>query len=1558
MNGFGSLTQPRTWSLGLAVVLVAVLLGHGVTEEVPVGSLEGNVIMERNGRGLPKANIVLKAVDEETPDGRQRPRVMTTDEDGRFRVRNLRAGTYWMEVSGKAHRLERTLITVAEGPPTVLELEAKANEPHLTLYASQRVFTPNEQPKVEVHGFVEAPELQIDIYRLRIDGVASEGGLSHVAYSFAEQSNLLKLDALAESKFTLSHAISQRDGEGTFIEKLELPPLEQGLYWVDCRVGGLRRGTYLNVTRIAMVAKMSGDDLLCYVIDIESGQPVVDAELRVSKQGALESGIRTDSRGIARVTVGEQRDSRLVAVASRGPSSAMVSFWHGDDKGDGKGRIYMVTDRPIYRPGDDVQFKGICRRLDGSDYSLPPSGDAEIEIRDDDNTLIQKMTVPMSGKGTFHGSFPTSREAGPGSYQIHARAAGVQVRHGVTLAAYRKPEFTVAVRSVRPQFVLGEKARVEIACQYYFGGPVAGAQVSAYVFRLPDYRWWGGFGDEEDYEEYADYEDSWTGEMVERVEAVTNAEGIAVVEFPTERSKNAFAESDYIYTVDAWVSEEDSYFEGRGKVKVVRGEFDLRVAPDRFLVNRGEPIDVTVTAISHDGQRPVAGQDVEVQSGSEQWVGNEAVFRPKQTFKVRTDAEGQARVSLPPSDSYVVIRAIAEDSRRRSIVSQASAYVIGGSGREGGRSFLTMALDRTDYGIGDEARLLVQTDRPGGHALLTIEADQIYETRVVPLKENETYIPVTIRREFAPNAYVTVAYVKDKRYREASRRIKVDLGIKRMRVEVEPDRTEARPGESVRYRITTRDHAGQPVPAELSLAVVDESVFAIREDRGDIVSGFYPKRWNNVSTDFSFPELYLDGGDKGGDVPTRRDFRDTALWLPTVQTDVLGRAEVEVVLPDNLTSWRTTVVGATDRTEVGQARTSVRASKPLMVRLLTPSYLVGRDEVEVAAVLTNRSGRDQNVNFELRAEGVGLQGRPRQTVRIAKDGSTTLRWKLRPSVGGTAILTARAIGLGDAADAVERRIDILPHGRLVVESDAGEIDGISAAEFQVRPSADPNFGGLKIVLSPSVASAMVQSLDDLIGFPYGCVEQTMSRFLPTVLVSQAVREAGLPTPAQAAEVPLMVADGFARLRAMQHWNGGWGWWDGELEVDPTMSALVLDGLYRAERAGFAPSRHMVDRGLEWAVERVNSTDAMPPRPVAYLAYVLALHGKRDASAKALQRLGDGPLGTSTLAFEALARHRLGAGHEALRDRALDRLVAKAIGSGKAAHWPKQTDEAWGNEPTAIALHALLETRPDHPLVPKAMAHLMRSRQGSMWGSTRATSYVLLALTDYLRRHPPAEAGEAVELWVNGALESTLRLGRAADPSLTVEIPMGRLRNGTNRVEFRGPGSGSVYYSAELRQSVVSDQLARLVNGSGLNVGREYRLMAPRRMEDGTIRFRPSPQPVQSVRSGQVVQCEIVVETKERREFLMIEDPVPSNLQVMASSDSIVHDWNSIWSRMIVRDDRVAFFVRELPAGRHVFRYTMRAENPGVASALPGVVYNMYEPEVRGSGSATRIEVRP
>ncbi|MHB8635690.1 MAG: MG2 domain-containing protein [Fimbriimonadaceae bacterium] len=1556
--------------LALAVVLSCIYMAYGITQEPPVGVVEGTVSMQESGKPLAQAMIYLQPqpYNDAVPG-----RSVITDSAGHFRMKAVAVGSYLVTASTTAHTLKPLRIQVDDGKRVSLALSLAPNAPFLDVQASQHVFTAKDTPGIHIHGFVKQSEITVTVTRLDVNRIAEAGGLNATFEPLNGKERQQGPDHFGGLVRTISKSV-KKDVEGVFYQRMAMPELGEGIYWVECTAGPLHSGTYFNITHVALISEYAGTTLLAYTVDILSGKPLAGVPIFTGSPNGLQPVGVSDASGLIDVTLTANQKSVIVAKVG---NALAVCERQMEDMRERRGpdTVFLYTDRSIYRPGDAIQFKGIVRErslialtphgVQDVDYSLPKPEPVTATLSDARGNKLATVKLPMGPHGTFHGMFTTSKEVAPGDFTIDASSDAGQGSLDVPVAEYRKPDYTITVLADKPYYILGDTAQATVSCQYYYGGPVVGAKVQVSVFRSED--WQGEYGgdDSGDSSPGSQSGDFVGGDYEQEISAVTDATGRAVISFPT-RGNNDPSEvsSDYIYTMQASVADEgDKYFTGSGAVSVVRGNLRLTLDSDRDVAAPGDTVQLTAKVTSQpNAGEAVAGRAVEVVVGTEEWTGTSEVFHALNTIKAMTDGTGIAQLSVPVGDvGSLALRGMTMDSAGHRIRSEADVYVSGDHEFQTFGPFtITATLDRKKYAVGDTAKLLVQTSKPGGSALVTVEADSIISRMVVPLTQKATLVTLPVNVAMTPNAYIAVAYIRAKTYMEASKDLVVSRVDRDLKVVVTPDRPTAKPGETVTFDVATFDPKGHPVSTDASLGVVDEAIYAIRKDTTDIRSGFYPRRNNEVMTSYSFPEIYLDGGDKGsGKVPIRSRFLDTAAWTPNIQTGADGHGKVRVTLPDNLTRWRATAVACTDDGLVGMSANDVTARKDLMVTINSPSYLVSGDRQQAAITVTNDTGHDADVALSLTASGIQVDSPPPASIHVTARKPETVRVSLIAAETGTAELTAVARLADGEGDAVKMPVRIAPHGMSDVVSRSGDTDATASLTFTRQADVDVRSGGLRLTLSPSVAAGLLKPMGALVDFPYGCVEQTMSRFLPSVLVTKAFRQAGLPLPKLSAQLPEITSDSFTRLARLQHVDGGWGWWEYD-ESSPFMTALVLDGLKRGSDAGYpTPKSIALRKALDWAEKwlRIDPKLRDDRHDTLYLAYVLARYGRTVAAKKALAENQIGKLAGSELAYAALTAGTLGQKPDAY----LARLRQTASFHSAGVSWKGNNAFEWGEESTAVVLVAFATLAPNDPLVPTIVRGLMARRRDDEWYSTRDTAYVLTGISKYLEHSHEAASSEKVDIVVNGKVVRTVALDpkRAEDSDVTVDLPIEVLPVGTLTVQLRrhGASGGRVYYCGVLTQMVTAPSFEASSSDPGFTVSRKFYVLEPKQLSDGSLKLLPSSTPVNRVPSGSIVQCVVTIASSRPRNFIQVECPTPSNCHVTEREDPLEgEDWAWWWCSTVIRDDKIAFFARTLPAGVKNIRYTMRAESPGDGSALPIVAVNMYDPTERASSADADLEV--
>lgn len=259
------------------------------------------------------------------------------------------------------------------------------------------------------------------------------------------------------------------------------------------------------------------------------------------------------------------------------------------------------------------------------------------------------------------------------------------------------------------------------------------------------------------------------------------------------------------------------------------------------------------------------------------------------------------------------------------------------------------------------------------------------------------------------------------------------------------------------------------------------------------------------------------GGDNSPAVQVRSDFRSTVFWQPNVVTDRQGTATVSVTFPDSLTEWQATARAVTKQNRIGQGKGQAVTRKPLIARLQAPRFFVVGDEVILSGVINNNTADEMTVQADLEAEGLVIRGQEVQGitlkgsnlgVRIPAHGEKRINWSANATRPGTARIKLIAKSKNHA-DAMEKLYPVEEHGieKFLVRS--GKLRGEEANVSIHLPDRKAGTTRMQVQVTPSIAVTMLSALPYLIRYPYGCTEQTLSRFLPAVMVAKTIKDLGL-----------------------------------------------------------------------------------------------------------------------------------------------------------------------------------------------------------------------------------------------------------------------------------------------------------------------------------------------------------------------------------------------------------------------------------------------------------------
>lgn len=680
-------------------------------------------------------------------------------------------------------------------------------------------------------------------------------------------------------------------------------PLAQGHYFLAATREDSSRPLkrVFSVVDTAIVTKLAFDELLVWALDYDTGEPLDATSVRAGPIDDDSPGpyqhAATDADGLARLSTSGQsgrsywswyRD-QLVRIDEGGRMGVASTAW---DFGSGPWDLevptspfrpgpvgHLYTERPIYRPGETVFYKGVVRLDDDAAYSVPgASATFSVRIRDAAYDDMLTTEVELNDLGTFSGALILPTDTPTGTYWIWIRDENE--RHittaRFTVAEFRVPEFEVEVAAELGDYVSGDTVATEARAAFFFGGPVADAATEWTAQSIPteitvegyeDYSfsertyWWWRSGDEE------------RDPRRSHGEARTDAEGVARFEVPASLESG---EGTQAFTISATVTDANAQaIAGNTTVTVHPATWYAGIRPESYIARAEEPTNVDLVTVDYTGT-VVANRPVTVRAFEREWIrtrerADHGGYRYRyelqetevdtQTVITREDGEASIEFTPPRAGSY---RLVAESTDDEGRVARSARYLwVSGSDiapwpvRE--NDVIDLIAGRESYEVGDVAEVLVPAPFAGATGLVTIERGRVLSTEVRRFETNSEVLRIPIEDRYFPNIYVGVVLYRPPteddpypRYHVGYVELSISTAPRRLDVSIEPDRDRATPGETVRYEVQVTDLEGNGVEADVSVAVVDQAVLSLRaESARDGMTAFWFERALGVGTSSS-----------------------------------------------------------------------------------------------------------------------------------------------------------------------------------------------------------------------------------------------------------------------------------------------------------------------------------------------------------------------------------------------------------------------------------------------------------------------------------------------------------------------------------------------------------------------------------------------------------------------------------------------------------------------------------------------------------------------------------
>ncbi len=1495
---------------------------------------------------------------------------------------------------------------------------------------------------------VRRPTLSVSAYQITLPGLklpvqVSWRNVKKVTWTlrradpFSNDSNLasasvsgLRPGSTVERTWSETFEVKTAYAPGNKSFELELP--SPGLFIIEASGEGQTAADLALLTQTAVVTKSDRHQIQVFVTDVETGAAQANAEVTLFQGSSrTRQTARANADGLATFPLPNTntnffvwaRSGQQLAYSEAG--NASWASWNRQDL------AYVMTDRPLYKPGETVGLKLFLRSREGGPSVPIANRTAVVVVRDPTGKELARPSLTTNAFGTANFVVPLPKTAALGAYGVYVENQNTsyqQTSKSFRVEEYKPPEAIVSVSPVgspRP----GEPVTLKVTAKYYSGGPLPAASGRAIVTTSPWQHQFGRWPDEETTsqpDQYSGFDDErpyrrgryrgpYGPRSTQTLVFKTGADGTAELSIPATPAGQDLQISAQVFVTDASRRE----VQGAGSIKVSSRRFFVDVRSDHFLYRPGEK--VTLRLRSEDANGRPMSPDVVVRLSRIVDPNTGALSKIAEARTRIVDGKGLAQLD---ADALGTVRAEIFDADARPdepalattdlwLTSDTRPMPPPGPGFQ-------LLTDKAPLAAGQTLRALIVTPSPGGHVWLTLEHDLLVFSRVIEMKGRSRYVELPISGALAPNAWVTLSRYENGDPLQQQRGIAVKGSEVEVPLEVSFDRAVAEPGASV--PVSVRVGKGPPVASETALTVVDEALFAIEPERTDFLT-FFGKRLRNLyvrtsrSTDWrsyrkrpapqpfdrlgqngqepqaggapaspaaeSFADMAgaspkaLEDSELAAEAPrralsreaktvaaddankdaapdpapvkARTDFGSSAGWYPSLVGALDKPLTHQVKVTDSLTSWKAVATVVTEGPTLGRGAGTLRTARPLMVRLQTPRFFIEGDEVVLSAVIESHLPKAGPVEVTLTAGGFKPLGETKKTLTVAPEQVVRFDARFKVVELGDHVVRAQ-VRSGASADAVQLTLPSLVHGSAQRQFFAGRLSDSFTVEVELPQKRKAGLTRLELNLSPSLLAVMLDGLPYLAQYPYGCVEQTLSRFVPAVIARKAAKDLSLPPERLPPNLDDMVQKGLERLASFQHGDGGWGWWQAD-HTNLWMTAYVVYALGLSKDAGVAVDASLISRGRTYLLDHLGEALDVPDTH-GFAVYALAQSGpvpKAVLDQLFVRRTRMLPRGRALVAL-ALLTAKDPRARVAVEN--LDDVVKTAEARKDAA--VGEVNDAWSTsaaiEATAYTLMAMSRWSEGSKDVGALTDFLVLRRNGGKWRTTRDTAFAVYALSDLARREKaPTQQGSFTVL-INGKEVKKVKYSKGGLDVPALVFADGDFKAGKNVITVKRDGGGTGYWAATWDVFNQNDFIKGV--GGDVKVARTYTLLG-----------RPSAEKAAApteygmpVESGVRVRVDVEITANKAVEFVMLEDLKPAGFEaVQTRSGPEVCGYACAHAEL--RTDRVAMFLTELKVGTTRLSYELRAEVPGRFSALPARVEAMYAPEVQATADEMRFEVR-
>jgi alpha-2-macroglobulin len=1348
------------------------------------------------------------------------------------------------------------------------------------------------------------------------------------------------------------------------------------------------------ITDIGMIAKQAEDKLHIWTISTSSLNELVGTKVKLlSQTNQIISEGYTDNNG--HITLrGMKKNSDdfipFVITAERGDDFSFLLFSEckistSNFEVNGKSNsskgfdAFLYSDRGVYRPGEKVNVVAVVR-----DKKLKVPTDLPVVLKvlgpDGENFEELRGKLNVQGMAEFTVDIPSYSRTGKYRARLEISGPSFVGETSFSIEEFLPDRIKVDVSTDKNSYVAGDSIAITVDAKLLFGMPANDRRYEIRSWFEPhQFRPLG----------WKDYSFSnLTGSLGDVEKTIgsgkLDSNGKAILTYDIPKGIRPVSAAKAVVEVSVFehggrsvskrtstIVHPNSFYLGVDRISNKYGAVDKSEEFNWVAVSSdGKEIDIEgiVARISKIGWRSVVELDA---SGRRRYVSHKHHELVKEIF---LDNGSQGSFEFNP-DHYGQYQ-VDIVHRELNIITSTQFHVSGWgyspwSMQNPDR--IELEMGKPAYKPNEQAEVVVKAPF-SGKLLITVEREKVFYSKLYDLDGTTATIKIPIKKAYGPNAYVTATLVRSPQVSDEYTPLRaygaipvfMDMSDKDIDVSVLANR-KVRPNEKLDITVKVPNAGSQ---AFVTIAAIDEGILQLTEyENPNLHSFFFTKKRLDI-TSYDIFNLLLPEVERaklfsspGGDRDSRRRSHLTSRSMSRVKPVALwsgllpvknGRVKYSIDLPEFNGQLRVVAVAVSgDKFGVGDLDVTVQA--PIVLTPSVPRFASGKDNfiIPVSVFLTEKKAQDVKVSLNVNGP-IEIIGESTESIHLESMTEDIVRFELNIKDADALAHLKFTATSDDYSAKSEVNLPIRPPTAPMSITGNGTVKPNKAVNIDVPADFIVGTANFFFAASSTPKLEFAKSLNYLLRYPHGCLEQTTSKAIPLLYFDTIVKQID-PTKFEDHAAEYYVSQAIKKISSMQSPQGHFSFWPRGRGTKPWASTYALHFLAEAKKLGYHVPENVTERGVFFLKDVVRSKangynsrssrnqnrnwrngetwDKGDEQTIqTYAMYVLAL-------------LGDPDQGKMNYLFEEKfdelsyeARVLLGGAFSLSGDN----LTANKL-------WPEKLPAENPNENRygrifnsrvrrlAVTLTVMSDTAPDHYLIPKLTKTLNELYNEKRWLNTQENAWALLAMGKLIATSKAGSYTAKIENNGNVIADFDNRDFSFSDSTLL-----------NTQLNLSTVGETNCYYFWEARGLPVKYDFNEV--NEGINVKRRI------------LTSEGDMLSLENANQGELYVVEITISSKDKVENVVIDDLLPAGFEIenprldSRASFQAIPEGDLSPQASDIRDDRLLLYV-DLQAGAEKnYYYLVRAVTEGTFVIPPITAESMYDPTIRGSGSSGFLTV--